>query len=371
MLPVLYLYLLVGEGIRWRDGALLAGFVLVVLLELTYHWRMDGNALYRFTAAASYASDPMVQAANVNLSYRLLKAYPASLAYPNPDLGLSGPLLALGGLYGLSCFPKSMLFVFWAAAVLLFYNFMSASFTHYVALPVAMRLIAPACVPLAILTAKLLVDLWHWIGQPTLVMLRYALRAIYAAGAIIVAIASLLAMYLNTMPTLTGAAARNAESVARFLRGESAVTLVTDPRSALAVQFYRDFSPRDSFVGFAGASQLLSARPAPSGRTPAFLVLNGPIIHEKEITGTRFGASLSLNSEELEAVRSFAVTAGTELFAARPWSGRLSDYVLRSEAVRYLLGPGRYRLVGKVVADGELLAEVRVFRYSDARATVQ
>src|SRR5262249_27431152 len=37
MLAVLYAHLLVARGIRLRDSALLAGFVVVVLFELAYH----------------------------------------------------------------------------------------------------------------------------------------------------------------------------------------------------------------------------------------------------------------------------------------------------------------------------------------------
>ena len=102
MLLVFYGYLIVTrQRVLSRHHALLAGFGVVLLVELAYHQGVHGDALYRFSFSSSYLGDPMLVAANANLAHRLLKTIPAMFAYPSVEFGLFGPLLIAAGVYGL------------------------------------------------------------------------------------------------------------------------------------------------------------------------------------------------------------------------------------------------------------------------------
>jgi Dolichyl-phosphate-mannose-protein mannosyltransferase len=367
MLPVLYLYLLVTGRIRPRDAWLLAGFMLVLGSELTYHAAVHGNPLYRFTLAQSYPDDPMVRATNsVDLAYRLLKAYPSMFVYPSLDFGVIGPLMVVGGLYGIFRWRECSFFVIWAGMLLLFYNFMTASLSHYVALPVAARLLAPACVPLLVLSGKVLVDLWNWAAGRTAAV-KHGSRVLFAAGAASLVATALPVMYLNTAPTLTGAISGNAELVAGFLRQETSVALVSDPLSAKAIQFYRRYNLRDSFMGFEAAARLQGDGLGKDLSQPVFVVLNGPLLNEEQITGHLYGGDLSLSHGEREALHQLLRGSEVEVFSAHFQSDRLLQPLLQYGAVRRLLGPYTYRLVQMLALEDPSLRQVRVFRYRNVR----
>jgi hypothetical protein len=365
MLPVLLLYLVLKGKLRSHGAWLVAGFLSVLGAELAYHAAAHGSALYRFTMTSGYTDDPMVRGTNTgDLAYRLLKAYPSMFVYPNTDFGLLGPLLVLGGVYGVWKWREASLFVVWAAAILLFYNFMTASFSRYVALPVASRLLAPACVPLVVLAGKLAVDLWGWAGRAGTTG-RYAGRTVYVAAAVGAAGVSLVAMYLGSAPTLTAAIARNAESVAALLREHPAVTLVTDPPSAKAIQFYRHYEPRDAFMGFAAAGG--SADLEPSDGKPVFVVLNGPVVNEDEISGHLYGGGLSLSPGDRGALARFLPGPGTNVQSVPLRMPRFFPALLTNPVVRYLLGSYGYRLAVGLAGDDPPLAAVQVFRYDRTR----
>ncbi|HEX2486730.1 MAG TPA: glycosyltransferase family 39 protein, partial [Myxococcota bacterium] len=217
MLPVFLLYRLLERGLRLRDAWLVAGFLVVFGLELAFHAALHGDAFYRFTLWASYPEDPLGRLANEDLVRRLLAAYPSVILPPSTTFGLFGPLLALGGVYACFRLRECGLFLSWAAAILLFYDLMSSSLTRYVALPVSARLIAPACAPLAILSAKALVDLWDWLAQTRSAVLRRTARGLAVAVGVVVGAVSLLSMYLNGQPSLTAAAAHNAKALNEWL----------------------------------------------------------------------------------------------------------------------------------------------------------
>jgi hypothetical protein len=360
MLAVFCLHRLLGGGLRARDAGLLAGFLLVFALELTFHAVVHGDPLYRFALLGRYPVDPLGQAANEDLVYRLLAAYPSAFAYPGTDFGLAGPLLAAAGLYGCVRFRESGLYVLWAASLLLFYDLMTSSFTHYVALPFSTRLVAPACAPLAVLSGKLLVDLWSGTGRLS-VGARRAARGIALAGGAAVVAASLLSMALNLRPTLTLAATRNARAVARFFRDEPAITWVCDLLSARALRFYRDFRPDDAWRGFAAASRSPRAERAP----PAVAVLNGPILHESELTGGEWGGVISLPPADRDAVVLFEPAAHAAVFRAAPESGRWLGRLLDSRAARALLDPWSARSAKALTSRAPLVA-VRAFRLGSA-----
>jgi 4-amino-4-deoxy-L-arabinose transferase-like glycosyltransferase len=365
MLPVFFLYLFFTRKICLRDTWLLAGFVIVFCLELSYQAALHGNPLYRFMLARIYSDDPGVRAANSNLAYRLLKSYPSMFIRPNLDFGVFGPLLIMSGFYGLFKLRKSSFFVIWAAIVLLFYNFMSASLSHYVALPTATRLLAPACVPLLVLSGKLLVDLWNWAACSSAVIVRYLTRVLYAAGAIGLAFVSLSFMFLNTsLGGFTSLVARNAKVAAGFLQEQSSVTLISDLTSAEAIEFYRHFNPQDSFLGFEAASRFLSSQLGQDFKKPVFVVLNGPIIHEQEITGQFYGGNLTLSPSDRDSLPLFFPSPEVEVFSADSQRGHLLATLLRHPFVRHALGPSEDRLAEVFLAEKPELTQVQAFYYN-------
>jgi 4-amino-4-deoxy-L-arabinose transferase-like glycosyltransferase len=369
MLPAFYLYLLLGRGIRRRDAWLAAGFAMVFLGEAVYQAAVHGNPLYRFTHVASYLTDPMLADANTDLVYRLLKAIPSMFIRPGLGFGIFGPVLVVAGVYGLFRWRESALFVIWAAIILLFYNFMSVSLRHYVALPVGDRLLAPACVPLLVLSGKLLWDVWGWITRLSLKAARHTGRALFAVGAVGLLATSLATMRLNSSMGLTDAAGRNAKQVAGFLQAYPSVTFVTDRLSATAIQFYRRFSRRDTFLRFEAASRLGDQVEDDSTR-PAFIVLNGPVLHEQQITGRFYGSGL-LGSLDQGALPEFLPLEGATAFTAQLPRDAVLGSLLRFAPARYVLGPWRYRLAQQLFAGTPPLGDVQVFRYSQRRGRLE
>lgn len=364
MLPVLYLYLWLTGKARPRDVWLLAGFSVVLGAELTYHAAVHGNALYRFTFTKGYADDPLVSGANTgNRMYRLFKAYPALFVYPNLDFGVLGPLMVVGGFYGLFRWRKQSLFIVWAAVILLFYNFMSVSLTEYVLTPVAARHVAPACVPLLILAAKLLVDVWDWTRNSDASVIRSGIPALFILSATGLASSSLLAMYANTAPMMTEAIVRNAELVAGFLRQQSSVTVVSDRRSVKAIQFYRAYNPRDVFFRFDAAVGTNVGLGSETSK-PVFVVLNGPVLNEDKTSEGKYGGAISLSDADRQAIDRLVPPGQPAVFSARFTSMGLLPHLLRYGILRQLIGSYMYQLNQTLLTDDNGLNQVRVFRYA-------
>ena len=355
MLPAFYLYLAVGKKLRARDWWLMAGFLFVFGGELAYNAAAHGNALYRFALTSGYTNDPMVQDANVDLKYRLLKSYPAEFIYPHLSLGLMGPVLIAAGAYGVVKFSEAGFFVIWAALILLFYNFMTASFTHYVALPVSLRLVMPACLALSVLAGKMLVDLSRWTFARSSPTGRYVLAGLSATAAAVVVAVSALSMLLGTGASFTATVARNAEATAEHLSMYPAVTVVSDRYSSRAIQFYRGFNPRDSFVALSAVAENRVAR------SPAFVVLNGAVINEGRISGGLYGAGF-LPSQERAALDRVLPPGDTAVFSSL-FHGGYPSTLLDYAVVRQLLGPYNYRQARMLQATSPPLAQVVVFRY--------
>lgn len=358
LLPTFYIYLASARKLRPRDAWLAAGFLAVFCVELGYNASAHGNPLYRFSFSAPYSLDPMVQSANIDLAYRLFKAYPSLFIYPNAGLGLLGPLLIASGVYGAFKFREASLFVLWAAVIFLFFNFMSASFTHYVALPVSLRLIMPAFVPLAILAGKLLIDLWRSTRRSSSNSVRYLGAASCLAIGAVIACASALSMVLGTGSSLRAAIARNAEVAAAQLSSHDAVTVVSDPSTAQAIRFYRRFNPRDFFVPI---SKVDDSR---IEDTPAFVVLNGVVINEAQIGGL-YGAGF-LPPEDRRALDRVRPPADAPVFSAH-FDGGYPETLLEYRVTRYLLGSYGYHLVRMLRTTSPPLADIVVFRYDPGR----
>jgi hypothetical protein len=247
---------------------------------------------------------------------------------------------------------------------------MSVSLDRYTVLPVTARLLAPACLPLFMLSGKLIVDLWAWITRRSSALVRFAGRALVAAGALGLAAVSLIAMDLGTLPYFTGVVAWNAKQAARFLRTYPSLTVVTDSRSARALQFYRHYNPLDSFVGFEAALQI-EGRADESARKPAFVVWNGPIIHERQITGQRYGRGY-LRDGDRNVLDEFLPSPGAHVISAslhpEPRFATLVGYA----PIRKLLSPRDMPQPERLSATNAALLEVRVFRLGERRgATVR
>jgi 4-amino-4-deoxy-L-arabinose transferase-like glycosyltransferase len=355
MLPAFYLYLVIGKKLRASDAWLMAGFLLVFCAELAFNAAAHGNALYRFALTSGYTNDPMVQDANVDLKYRLLKSYPAAFIYPHLSFGLLGPVLVAAGVYGVAKFKEASFFVIWAALILLFYNFMTASFTHYVALPVALRLVMPACVALSALAGKMLVDFSRWAVSRSSTPLRYALIGFSTAAVAVVVAVSGLSMLLGTGASITATIARNAESTAEHLRMYPAVTFVSDRFSSRAIQFYRGFNPRDSFLPLSAVAENRVVG------TPAFVVLNGAVINEARISGGLYGAGF-LPSADRAALDRVQPPPHTAVFSSL-FHGGYSSTLLDYAVVQELLGPYAYSQARMLQTTSPPLAQVQVFRY--------
>lgn len=366
MLPAFYLYLLIGRRICRRDASLFAGFAVVLSAELAYYTVLHGNPLYRFTLAAGYLSDPLLIAANSDLPYRLFKTIPGMFLFPDTEFGLFGPLLVLAGLYGLIRWRESLLFVIWAAFFLLFYNFMTVSLRHYIVLPVTGRLLAPACLPLLILSGKMVADVWKRVASSSSGFIRYSGHALFVSCAFALTISSFLVMHLNRTPTFTGAVAQNAKQAAKFLEGYSSITLVTDRRTARAMQFYRHFNPRDSFLEFEAASRLGSQLQDDPVK-PAFVVLNGPIIHEGEIKGQLYGRRF-LGAGDRASLPEFLPRQGAEVFSTQIRRSQVLETFLGYAPARHLLEQLGYQTSDRLFAESPPLGDVKVFRLGERRA---
>jgi hypothetical protein len=242
---------------------------------------------------------------------------------------------------------------------------MSVSLDRYIVLPVTARLLAPACLPLIMLSGKLGADLWAWITRTSSVLVRFTGRALVAVGALGLTLMSLIAMDLGTLPNLTGVVAWNAKQAAQFLRTYPSITVATDSRSARALQFYRHYNPLDSFVGFEAALQSES-RVDEGARKPAFVVRNGPIIHEREITGQRYGRRYPSDGDR-NVLDEFLPGPGARVFSAslhpEPRFATLVGYAPIRKLLSSWDGPQSERLPA---TDASLL-EVQVFRLGERR----
>lgn len=303
ILPVLLAYgLLKHYKLRTQFSAA-AGFLFVLLLEILHSYYRYGQPLARFTATTDrYNLEPMVVAANTDLFDRLLKAYPRYFIWPNEDFGAWGLVFLASIAFGLWRFRESALPLLWSGVLLAFFNFASTRLDRYVALPVATRLITIALLPLFILAARLAEASWHavevssgGIGWVT----RLGKALVIAAGVCLIAI-GLVASDLAMNGGLLVAVARNAKAVAEYLKGEDRLSLVSDATTLDIVRFYRAFRARDRLIPFDKISTAADQTPGVTGIT--WVVLNGPIVNETEVSGSRYGQKVSLSKAASDVV---------------------------------------------------------------------
>ncbi len=361
MIIVFGIYLGVRRHVRSRHLWVLAGFAAVFGAELVYHAAMNGNPLYRFTLTEEYMMrDSMVRAANIDLVDRLLKAYPRLFLYPNIHFGAFGPLLLLGGAYGLLRFRSCSFLVIWAAVIFCFYNFMSVGFTQYVALPVAPRLMALGCIPLLILAGKVGTDLWHGVSGSNSPAVRALGRTALAAAVGGLVGVSILCSYLGANTGLRAVLARNAEAAAEYLRDIPSVLLVSDSRSAKAVQFLRAFNSTDAFVSFEGATHTVGRRSVSVSESETFVLLNGPVLYEKEIAGFQYDRKSHLIPDQ--RLSRFQPRPNTKVFSARFERGPVFHALLNYPWVQGLLGGYGHRVAKNLFAADPRFGQVQVFR---------
>jgi len=294
----LILVVLIGCGILMRDAIrtqlfTITGFLVILLVEILYYSYQSGQPLGRF--AGQYSLDPMVVSANTDLLDRLLKGYSRYFVWPNEDFGAWGPIFLASIGLGLWRFRESALPLLWSVVLLAFYNFGSARLDRYVALPVATRLIIIALPPLFILTARLAIVSWHaveaasggirwvmWLGRTSVI-----------AGGVCLIVVGLVACDLARNRGVTAAAARNAKVIAEYLKSQEDLLLISDARTLEFVRFYREFRARDRLIAFDKLAEPADGTLSTTG--VAWVVLNGPIMNERAITGVPYGGRVSLS----------------------------------------------------------------------------
>lgn len=275
MLPILLLTQAINGKISRDDLSLIFGFFFILCSELLFYHIVYDNPLHRFAGlGGNYINDPMLVGANKDLFDRLFKAYPRYFLYPQFGFGYFGPLLILGALKGLFNFRKNLLLLTWAATILGFYNFMTVSFDQYIVLPSAARLIYPALIPLLLLSAKFLVDIWVWISQRR-ITLRVVLQIGFAGSLTLLIIASVLFVYARKNISFTSVLARNSQAAASYLKKEQKITLLSDHRSLRAISFYRGFRRSDNLIPFHEYDQFQEIDRNIGQKK--FVVINGPI----------------------------------------------------------------------------------------------
>ena len=229
---------------------------------------------------------------------------------------------------------------------MLFYNFMSVSLVRYIVLPVTGRLIAPACLPLLVLCGAMAVDAARLITRMPSGAWKLTGRIALAACASVIVAFSLFAMWLDARsPTFTRAIAQNAKQAAIFLERYPAIVVVTDRRSAAAVQFYRRFDSADAYVTLEDASR--SPMPARNSATPAFALRNGPVVHEQALTGERYGRPF-LRQTERASLERLLEDQRSPVFVAQLHVDPALEALVAHAPVRDLLGQRRTRIVERL-----------------------
>ena len=358
MIVVFVIYAGLSRLVRPRLLWILVGFSVVLGSELFYYNFATGDFFYRFTLGARYAYDPVVQGANTNLPYRLLKAYPNMFIRPNLAFGLFGPLLIAAGVYGLVQLRNCSFLLIWSAVIVAFYNFMSASMSHYVALPADARLIYPACVPIVVLAGKCITDCWQWTSRTINTALLLLGRLLMITGLIMGLVVSLVSLYLVSSTSLTVAIARNAATVARFLDKIPSVVLMSDKRSVAAIRFYRQFNQMDYFFDFETVPDAISTHLYPADK-PVFVVVNGPIVYERETTGATYGYNLTL--KDRNRLRKFMSQDVEPVFSAYLEQPFMFDLLLGYRWVRALMGARDYHFAQSVFNREANWGSVEVF----------
>jgi hypothetical protein len=229
-----------------------------------------------------------------------------------------------------------------------------------VAIPVASRHISPAFPPLAILTGKMVVDVWTWASENAPAPIGLGVRATCIVVGTGLAACALTMMYMGTAPTFRGAITRNAALAAAVLPS-SPLTVVSDRQTARAIQFYRGYRPTDTFATFETADWAALEDSAASRPGSVFSVVNGPIINEQTLNGSLYGGSITLTESERLAFERFDARAGEPVHSAHFEVSAFMVALLDRRIVQTLMGDRAARLERMLLQEDPALSGIRIF----------
>jgi len=175
-------------------------------------------------------------------------------------------------------------------------------------------------------------------------------------------ISSPLVLYLTTNTSRTAVLAQNAELAAAFLEEEPRVVLVADRRSGHTIRFFRRFNHQDSILNFQAASQLFDSGLHEDLDKPLFIVLNGPVIHEKEIYGRVYGGGASINADDREFIDRLLISRKQPVFSAQFRKAPLFETLMNYHIIRHLMGSSRHQSVQRLFAQDPPLGQIQIFR---------
>ncbi|MGZ5472003.1 MAG: hypothetical protein ACXWE0_10060, partial [Nitrososphaeraceae archaeon] len=364
MIPIIFLYQFCKKQVSKRDSFLLFGFLSVVISELLYYYVFYESAFYKFNVhSQDLAQDPMLHSANINLIKRLLMAYPRFFLLPNADFSLFGPIMIIGGIYGIFNFRKSGFLIIWSMAILVFYNFMSVRLDKYVALPVATRLLFPGCIPLLILSSKSIIEITKYLEKsvinPMLIHTTYILKYLIICLFIIF---SLMMDSINNNTSLTSIIARNSENVAQFLSDKKSVNLISDLRTSNSISFYRQYRNEDGIFDYERGRQEPENKNI-NNRVTTYLVINGVILNEKEITGSYYGETLSVPKNALGILKSYQVEYKKPVYESQYKKSIFYDYIINNKIISCILGKDKYNRIANIFKYKTSLTKIMVYRY--------
>ncbi len=171
---------------RWQVACGLAlGVAVVAAAELIYHATVSGDPLLRVHSMGLHEASPMAVAANEDLGYRLLKAYPRMMLVPSLKFGVHSLLAVTIGALGWLCWsaPHRAILLLWVVLPWAYLNWGTSSFDRYYALPVGPRYLEFTYPPLFVLAALAgvkVTERLRWTARPLLV----ALAAVGVSGVV-------------------------------------------------------------------------------------------------------------------------------------------------------------------------------------------
>lgn len=344
LLPVLIMTQLIRREVSKSDLMIILGFCFVVCGELIFYAVIYDNPLHRYTALGSdYVNDPMLMSANKDITYRLFKAYPKYFLYPDLALGFFGPLLILGAICGISNIRKNIFLLTWAAAILVFFNFMTVSFDQYILLPVASRLIYPGLIPLIILSAKFITAFWQWSNRRPKVLCKISTFC-FVTIILFLCISSIAVSYLRMNTHSTAVIARNSEAVADFIQTEPQLTLFSDQRTLDSISFYRGFRDSDDLILLKDYESFISTNPAYNKKK--LIIINGPV-YDPPASSKAFSKSSEKSKKNMdEALK----PNDNVIFHSSFTRGIIFEKLLSLGVIEMVMSDTKYKVLTELIA---------------------
>lgn len=244
---------------------------------------------------------------------------------------------------------------------------MSVRLDKYVALPVATRLVFPGCIPLLILSSKSIIEITKYLEKsvinPMLIHTTYILKYLIICLFIII---SLMMDSINNNTSLTSIIARNSENVAQFLSDKKSVNLITDLRTSNSISFYRQYRNEDGIFDYERGRQELENRNI-NNRVTTYLVINGVILNEKEITGSYYGETLSVPKNALGILKSYQVEYKKPVYESQYKKSIFYDYIINNKIISCILGKDKYNRIANIFKYKTSLTKIMVYRYQQEK----